>query len=48
MPICRTVLESLQWNLADERPFGFQQWSKNGDGWQSRGQNEPSIQGVDN
>ena len=32
MPIGRTVLESLLWNLADERSFGFQQWSKTGDG----------------
>ena len=33
MPIGRTVLESLLWNLADERSFGFQQWSKTGDGY---------------
>jgi hypothetical protein len=33
MPIGRTVLESLEWNLADERPFGFQQWGETGDGY---------------
>jgi hypothetical protein len=32
MPIGRTVPESLLRNLADERPFGFQQWSKTSDG----------------
>ena len=32
MPIGRTVIESLLWNLADERPFRFQQWSKTSDG----------------
>ena len=32
MPIGRTVLEGLLWNLADERLFGFQQWRKTSDG----------------
>jgi hypothetical protein len=32
MPIGRSVLESLLWDLADGRPFGFQQWSESGDG----------------
>lgn len=32
MPIGMTVLESILWNLADERLFGFQQWGKTGDG----------------
>ena len=32
MPIGRTVLESLLWNLADKRLFGLQQWRKTGDG----------------
>ena len=32
MPTGRSVPESLLWNLADKRPFSFQQWSKSGDG----------------
>ena len=50
MPIGRTVFESLQGDLADERSFGFQQWSKTSDGcWvvQSSGQCEPSMRRVD-